>query len=93
MLHLITLPALMNSVLTHCYNPILAIVANNLDMAAVCESARQLSMQRSIADSSYSPVNQVRRDVVYICRASNVLQDLHAIRWCPAGRKLIGMSA
>ena len=45
LLHLITLPALMNSVLKQFYNPVLATVADNLDMHAVCEAVEKLDAQ------------------------------------------------
>ena len=45
LLHLITLPALMNSVLKQFYNPVLATVADNLDMHAVCEAVEKLDTQ------------------------------------------------
>lgn len=59
MLHLITLPLLANSLLTQCYNPMLAIVADNLDLTAVCNSAEALSVRGSIADPNFRPIDQV----------------------------------
>ncbi len=59
MLHLVTLPALMNSLLTHCYNPIMATLADNLDLTSVCQCAKALADQGSIADPNYRPYHQV----------------------------------
>lgn len=59
MLHLITLPIMVNSLLTQCYNPVLATVANTLDFKAICHSAEVLASQGSIADPNYSRLQQV----------------------------------
>ena len=59
MLHLITLPIMVNSLLHQCYNPILATVANNLDLESVCHSAEVLAAKGSIADPEYCSFHQV----------------------------------
>ena len=61
MLHLITQPIMVNSLLTQCYNPILATVADNLDFKSVCRSAEMLAGQGSVADPNYSNFHQVRQ--------------------------------
>ncbi|KAL0023606.1 hypothetical protein WJX77_006297 [Trebouxia sp. C0004] len=58
LLHLVTLPALMNSLLTQCYNPIMATLADNLDLASICRCAKALADQGSIADPNYRPYHQ-----------------------------------
>ncbi|KAL3153759.1 hypothetical protein ABBQ32_013348 [Trebouxia sp. C0010 RCD-2024] len=45
LLNLVTLPALMNSVLKQFYNPVLTTVADNLDMQAMCEAVEKLDAQ------------------------------------------------
>lgn len=45
LLHLVTLPPLMNSVLKQFYNPILTTIADNLDMQAMCEAVEELDTQ------------------------------------------------
>ncbi len=59
MLHLVTLPALMNSLLTQCYKSIMATLADNLDLTSVCQCAKALADQGSIADPNYRPYHQV----------------------------------
>lgn len=61
MLHLIMLPIMFNSLLTQCYNPVLATVADSLDFKAICRSAEVLASQDSIADPNYSKFHQVRQ--------------------------------
>ena len=67
MLHLVTLPVLMNSLLTQCYNPILATIANNLDMNAVCDCIQQLSLRGSIGDRNLRPYDQVCHMTYLLC--------------------------
>ena len=50
---------MVNSLLTQCYNPILATVADNLDFKSVCHSAEVLAGQGSITDPSYRSFHQV----------------------------------
>lgn len=52
---------MVNSLLTQCYNPILATVADNLDFKSVCRSAEMLAGQGSVADPNYSNFHQVRQ--------------------------------
>ena len=59
MLHLITLPIMVNSLLHQCYNPILATVADNLDLKSVCHSAEALATKGNIADPEYRSFHQV----------------------------------
>ncbi len=49
----------MNFLLTQCYNPIIATLADNLDMASVCQCAKALADQGSVADPNYRPYHQV----------------------------------
>lgn len=58
LLHLITLPVMINSILTQCYNPILATVADNLDFKILSCSAERLAGQGNIADPNYSAFYQ-----------------------------------
>ena len=56
---MITLPVIVNSVLNQYYNPILAVVADNLDFKSVCQCVRALAAQGSIADPNYQAYKQV----------------------------------
>ena len=75
LLRLVTLPAVMNSVLTQCYNPILATVADNLDMQAVSQSVRLLAAQGSIADPHFIGAYEVG-SLVKLC---DVRQSRHIV--------------
>ena len=63
-MHLLTLPALQNSLLTQCYNPMLATVADSLDITAVCQAAEALARRDSITDRNYSSYHEVRCCVI-----------------------------
>ncbi|KAL3140265.1 hypothetical protein ABBQ38_004534 [Trebouxia sp. C0009 RCD-2024] len=49
---------MVNSLLHQCYNPILATVANNLDLESVCHSAEILAAKGNIADPEYRNFHQ-----------------------------------
>lgn len=56
LLHLLTLPAFANTVLNQCYNPILTVVENSLDMRKVCKCMLDLSKQNATLSARYTPV-------------------------------------
>ena len=60
LLHLITLPVMMNSLLSQCYNPILETLADNLDFQSVSQCVHSLAAQASISDPNYRADFQVK---------------------------------
>ena len=59
LIHLVTLPALVSSVLTQLFNPVLSTVADNLDLKAVCQRVLSLASQRTLTDPNYKAFHQV----------------------------------
>ena len=59
LIHLVTLPVLVSSVLTQLFNPVLSTVADNLDLEAVCQRVLSLASQRSLTDPNYKAFHQV----------------------------------
>ena len=45
LLHLVTMPAFVNTVLSHLYNPIMTVIEENLDLHKVCQCVAILSKQ------------------------------------------------
>lgn len=55
LLHLLTLHALMTSVLKQFYNPMLTTIADNLDLQAVCEAVEQLDKRYTMSIPQVRP--------------------------------------
>ena len=82
LLHLVTLPALVNSLLTQCYNPIVAVLADNLDLTAICDCASSLAARGSIADTMYQLHHQVRDYSTCLCMDPMTRESLIIIELC-----------
>ena len=78
-----TMPIIVNSVLNHYYNPILATVADNLDFASVCHCVRALAAEGTIADPNYQAHKQVTAAAVQadsVARKTNFWSMMFASR-------------